>query len=296
MNEINPPTLLTTPGNDIGPAQGITNKSEKNKVVTMRPYEPPLNSRKKRKFIPDPTLVHFDHIFGSSNWSRFLVLKTEKRITSSVLENKLLSLCPTREMSFRAQKQNEWLVEATTKIQSEIFLKIKEINGIKIKVTSHEMLNYVQGTVVLPQIEDEIELPEKNTLLESLKFRYNNIHDIEIYQIPNRKDKSKVISIAKIKFTGHDLPAKIKILGQNREVRPYVPKPLQCQQCCKFGHTQKNCQNKGICVVCGSEDHPTNWKCYKKKGPLQSAVIVDLNTTPSQRNVFSTYITPNLNY
>ena len=230
-------------------------------IITMAPYEPSYGKEKRRKYKLDPTLVHFDHIFGNNNWSRFLVLKTEGKISPSVLENKLLGLCPTREMSFRAQNQNEWLIEATTKAQSDIFLNVKDINGIKASIKSHDMLNYIQGTVVLPQMENETDLPDKNLLIESLKYRYNNVHDLELYQIPNRTDHNKVTNIAKVKFTGQELPMKIKVLGQNREVRPYVPKPLQCKQCCKFGHTQKKCTNKAICVVCGSEDHPTNWKC-----------------------------------
>ena len=94
--------------------------------------------------------------------------------------------------------------------------------------------------------------------MESLKLRYDNIHDIEVYEIPNRKDDTLPTRIAKIKFVDQDLPQKIKVLGQNREVRPYVPKPLQCKQCCKFGHAHKLCQNKEICIVCGSEEHTTD--------------------------------------
>ena len=164
-------------------------------------------------------------------------------------------------MSFRTQKTNEWLIEATTRMQSDIFLKIKEIHGIKVQVESHDMLNYVQGTVILPQIDGEIDLPDKKVLLESLKLRYDNVHDLEVYQIKSRRDPNTALNIAKIKFTGQDLPLKLKILRKNREVRPHVPKPLQCKLCCKFGHTHKKCQNKEKCAVCGSEDHATNWKC-----------------------------------
>ena len=245
-------------------ATGTGNRG-KSTIVTTTPYEPSYKNRKRGNTKLNPTFVHFDHLFGTDNWSRFLVLKTERRISSSVLENKLLSLCPTREMCFRALKMNEWLIEATTKTQSNMFQNMTEIQGIKVQVECHDMLNFVQGTVVLPQIDDEEELPEKNTLLESLKLRYTNIHDLEVYQIPSRKDQNITIKIAKIKFTGQDLPLKIKILGQNREVRPHVPKPLQCKSCCKFGHTHKKCKNKEICAVCGSEEHATNWKCPNTK-------------------------------
>ena len=100
---------------------------KKSEIVTLSPFETRNKNKKRRNFKPDPTLIHFNSIFGANNWSRFLVLKTEKRISPLVLENKLLSLCATREMCFRPQKANEWLIEATTKAQSDIFLAIKEI-------------------------------------------------------------------------------------------------------------------------------------------------------------------------
>ena len=253
------PTSVDDPnGMALDPENG-TIPQERSEIVTLAPFE--QRNKKRRNFKVDPTLIHFNHIFGANNWSRFLVLKTERRISPLVLENKLLSLCPTREMCFRPQKTNEWLIEATTKAQSDIFLKIEEIQGIKVSVKSHDMLNYIQGTVVLPQIDEDEEIPDKTILLDSLKLRYDNINNIEVFEIPNRKDHKNPIRIAKIKFIGQDLPQKIKILGQNREVRPYVPKPLQCKLCCKFGHTHKVCQNKEICIVCGSEEHTTNWKC-----------------------------------
>lgn len=127
---------------------------------------------------------------------------------------------------------------------------------MKVTVTSHETLNCTQGTVMLPD-NDEKELPSKQILTDSLKLRYNNIHDLELYAVPSRRDTNKHIKIVKIKFTNQELPRKIKILALNREVRPFVPKPLQCSKCLKYGHSTKRCRNNAICAVC-SEDQPSN--------------------------------------
>merc|ERR1711915_732214 len=94
--------------------------------------------------------------------------------------------------------------------------------------------------------------------------RYPKVQDCEVYMIKSKKN-NKTLRIAKIKFDGQELPQKIKILGQNRELRPYIPKPLQCQNCSKFGHTKKNCRNDAICAYCGSDEHATQWKCSKPK-------------------------------
>lgn len=233
--------------------------------ITLEPYS--VNTKdnkdrnfkpnnKRQKFKPNTTLTHFDSIFGSDDWSRFLVFKTESKITKQKLENYLLSSYPTKDMSFRLLRENEWLVEASTKNQSENYLLISKIDNINITVLRHETMNSIQGTVVLPEDDEPI---DRKTILDSLKKRYNNIENMEIYEIPSKRNKEKPLKIAKIKFQGQNIPQKIKILGENRELRPYVPKPLQCKNCSRYGHTTKKCRSNPVCAFCASAEHETLW-------------------------------------
>ena len=232
-----------------------TDNSIKTTVVTLQPYEA-NKPKKKRIYKPDPTLIHFDSLFGSESWSRYLTLETDRIIPTQKLENYLLTRCPTKEMSFRQIKENQWLVETTTKKQSESYLSITNINSANVKVTKHDTMNSIFGTVIIPFVEEEI---DKTTVLDSLQKRYDNIQNCEIYDIPSKKNKEVSLKIAKIKFEGQTLPLKIKILGQNREVRPHVPKPLQCKNCSRYGHTTKKCNSDPRCAYCGSEEHATIW-------------------------------------
>ena len=237
-----------------------SNECQSSSVSTLEPFIPVKIKKRRQVFKPHPVLHRFDTLFGSDNWARFFTLKTDSHISSGVLENHLLHECPSTEMGFRLIRPNEWLVEATTKQQSDIFSDITTIAGVAVTITRHDTLNYIQGTVVLPHIQGE-DLPCKNILLDSLQLRYSNIHDIEVFQIKSRRNHDLSLNIMKIKFTGQSLPQKIKILGQNREVRPYVPKPLQCNGCCRFGHSIKRCTSQEVCAVCGSQQHKTNWNC-----------------------------------
>ena len=58
---------------------------------------------------------------------------------------------------------------------------------------------------------------------------------------------------------------KIIIYGQYREVRPFVPSPLQCKKCSKYGHTEKKCHNNAVCAYCSSTEHETKWNCGTPK-------------------------------
>ena len=105
----------------INPESNSSVNKVKSNIVTLEPQEK-VSLKKRKNFRSSPLLAHFDSLFGVQNWSRFLVLKTNQRISSMKLENILLSKCPTKEMSFRKVRPNEWLIETTAQNQSEIFL------------------------------------------------------------------------------------------------------------------------------------------------------------------------------
>ena len=100
----NPPstdTLLTTsdsPKKDIPPE----NSSQ---IATLRPFGP-IPKKRRQIFKPHPTLNHFNSIFGGDNWARFLTLKSDDKISSGNLENKLLREYPTKELGFRLKGPN----------------------------------------------------------------------------------------------------------------------------------------------------------------------------------------------
>ncbi|GBN63073.1 hypothetical protein AVEN_116879-1 [Araneus ventricosus] len=56
-------------------------------------------------------------------------------------------------------------------------------------------------------------------------------------------------------FSSTVLPSSIKAGYLNIRVRPYIPYPLRCFKCQKFGHSQTACRGKQICSRCASEGH-----------------------------------------
>ena len=74
-------------------------------------------------------------------------------------------------MNFRLINHNEWLVEATTKEQSEIYQSISDLDGVDVTVKKHDNLNSIFGKVILPENNDSDGLPDEQVLLESLRLR-----------------------------------------------------------------------------------------------------------------------------
>jgi len=50
------------------------------------------------------------------------------------------------------------------------------------------------------------------------------------------------------------LPSVIQAFGRKFKVHEYIPKPMRCHQCQRFGHTKLQCTNRIICPSC-SENH-----------------------------------------
>ena len=56
-------------------------------------------------------------------------------------------------------------------------------------------------------------------------------------------------------FSGTDLPAQV-IVGYVRvKVRVFIPNPMRCFRCQRFGHTRTHCRGKPTCSKCASKDH-----------------------------------------
>ena len=47
-----------------------------------------------------------------------------------------------------------------------------------------------------------------------------------------------------------NLPEYINIGYEKVKLRPYIPYPLRCRNCLRFGHTTNSCRNNKVCPNC----------------------------------------------
>jgi hypothetical protein len=56
-------------------------------------------------------------------------------------------------------------------------------------------------------------------------------------------------------FESPTMPEWVTVLFTRFHVKPYLPNPMCCFRCQKFGHTQTRCTSDIICPKCGMKDH-----------------------------------------
>ncbi|GFX35481.1 uncharacterized protein TNCV_102881 [Trichonephila clavipes] len=65
-------------------------------------------------------------------------------------------------------------------------------------------------------------------------------------------------------FSTPDLPQTVKMAYIRCPVRPYIPNPLRCFQCQRYGHSKNVCRGQSTCPRCGESGHDSA-DCKKKE-------------------------------
>ena len=50
------------------------------------------------------------------------------------------------------------------------------------------------------------------------------------------------------------IPEKIKVGSTTERVEQYIPNPLRCYICQKYGHHKDNCRGREVCGKCGQQN------------------------------------------
>ncbi|GBM19033.1 hypothetical protein AVEN_145597-1 [Araneus ventricosus] len=150
--------------------------------------------------------------------------------------------------------------------QAENLMKLDKIGNIKVKASPHHTLNYSKGVISESEFQRDLE----EDLLECLKDQ----NAIAVKRITiKRNGQTFPTKHLILTFNNPTLPKSVKIAYINCPVKPYIPDPIRCFKCQKFGHTITACRgNKENCARCSLPDHnsqtckSTTPKCFNCSG------------------------------
>lgn len=190
----------------------------------------------------------------SHNGPRFLTLKrtdngeTMKTVSPFFIRKAMDTITPNVEIS--RTRDGNLLLKTVDRQQAEKLMKQKLFGGsINIEITEHHTLNKSRGTIFCP----DLKMHTDEEIVSELKHE----HVTEVKRIKRRNKKGELEDSGAfiLTFNLGNLPTSIDAGIHCCRVQQYIPPPLRCMNCLKFGHKKTACKGNQICASCANLYH-----------------------------------------
>ncbi|GBL88620.1 putative RNA-directed DNA polymerase from transposon X-element [Araneus ventricosus] len=178
---------------------------------------------------------------------KFLVLHNEEgklKNMSPFLIQKHIYTFAGNVQSIKKMKSGDLLVESSSLKQSEQLLSIAKFGDIPVTVSAHASLNYTRGVMS----SDEFLMVSDAEFISELEAQ----KVIAASRITLKRD-GQIIPTRHVILTFDTpvLPTKITAGYICCDIRPYIPNPVRCFKCQRFGHTKTACRgSSALCPRC----------------------------------------------
>jgi len=186
-------------------------------------------------------------------WPRYLVVHATEptlslsKISPFALYKAIKGIAGEPEEVTR-MRSGDLIVKVARKSHSDNLLKTTKIVEVPVQVSPHTRLNSVKGIIRSVQL---LETREEEILEELQSPGVTGVRRIKARREGVLQNTAAII----LTFGLTALPTHIKCGWMRLPVDMYIPNPLRCFQCQRFGHHRANCRRKEICAKCGTEGH-----------------------------------------
>ncbi|XP_055585493.1 uncharacterized protein LOC129738332 [Uranotaenia lowii] len=203
--------------------------------------------------------IRFD---GRDNGGRFLVLKRtdEKESMTNIspfLIKKLIdNITPNVQIS--RYQGGALLLKTVDRFQAEKLKKQSKLcDQISVKIEDHATLNTSRGTIFC----SDLKMLKDDEILVELK----SSHVIAIKRLQRKTPSGELVDTGAfvLTFDRSFLPSSIDVGFYKCQVRTYIPPPMRCMKCLKFGHHKNDCLGKRMCADCAELYHEGT-ECLQK--------------------------------
>ena len=205
------------------------------------------NKRKKPNESDSDTDPEYD------SWPRFLLVSSKNpdqpvdKLSPFAIAKAIKGIAGDAK-TVRKLRSGDILVEVDKKSYSCNLLKAEKFVDVPVSVTPHRTLNTKRGVIRCRDLAncDETEIVEE--LTDQNVTQAKRIHI--------RKEGQTVpTNTIILTFNTPHLPNSVKVGFLNVRVEVYVPNPLRCFKCQRYGHGKDKCKQKEACARCGEEGH-----------------------------------------
>lgn len=247
-----------------------------------------------------PRINNFQRAKPQGRWLNVSFENNENnfsKISSIFVEKQLLQISGYFDInSIRRSKDGCSLQMLTTNQKgTENFLKTKKLGEFLVKIEEHKFLNHCKGVIFSKDVLIETDDDLKQYLADQMV--------VDIYRMKRRgtngmEDTGSFI----LTFDKKNLPEYVNIGYLKVKVRQYIPNPLQCKNCFRFGHIKAKCVSPTICYTCAEikedEMHDCSMvkKCVNCNGPHNSLDRKSCNVLQKEIAIIETKTKNNISF
>ena len=221
-----------------------------------------MTDRKRIKTSPDFMTSNLDSV-QICTWPRFLLVKGTdnerplSKLSPFAVNKAIVAVLGSDPCNMKKLRNGDILVELDKENQSSKLLTKLNLtmdHVIPITVSPHYNLNTKKGVIRCPDIKD----CSDEEILDGLKDEgVIKLDRILVFRDGQRKPTGTFI----LTFQSQTLPKYIRVGYYRVAVSQFIPNPIRCYKCQKFGHTKFNCRKNEVCTKCGQEDHTDYQEC-----------------------------------
>src|SRR5436190_17635702 len=250
---------IGTPAGKSGTPGGAAKSPGEKTPIQNKNFHP---GNKGKHSIPNPEVLKSSTSKVDKSASIVEVASQEKRVTPRFLVVKNVNGSFEKENPFvlhkllyglvgtvkTVKKTREGLfIETVSAAQAERLLATKKLGSHDIEVSGHRTMNSSRVVVFCRDL--------LNCSVEEICEETRAQGVIDVRRIKKRENGQLVDTPNHIlTFNTPKLPDTIKVAFYSLKVRIYIPAPMRCFRCQRFGHTSARCTNPPVCM-CGKEPH-----------------------------------------
>jgi len=186
-------------------------------------------------------------------WPRFLIIQGTSvefplaKLNPFAIEKGIKGLAGT-PVSVRRLRSGDLIIEVSKRSHSDNLLRSSMLANCPVKIVPHRTMNSKKGVIRCRDLSDTSE----QEILDNLSAQgVTEVRKITVKRDGNRYNTGTII----LTFGLPVLPSSVKCGFLNVKVDTYIPNPLRCFKCQRFGHHKMNCKRDLACARCGEPGH-----------------------------------------
>ena len=206
----------------------------------------------------------------------------------------LRSICGAENLEIETPANGSLIVRTQNRAQTKALLKITSFCEKPVTVSIHPSRNSTKGTIFAP----EMRFMSEAEILEGLKCEgVSHVRRLTTFRDGQRKDTSLLV----LTFETTDLPDTLLAGYIRYDVRVFVPNPLRCFNCQKFGHSSKFCKQAARCPKCGEAPHDGSpcaapIKCLSCQSPDHTTSSTQCPVWRKEKEICAVKVTNGVSY